>query len=105
MRAAAICGYIFWFFGSCDPCEAKQVAAERKLFQAQATPVQVRAASFVEFSDSGLGYTCCIGASESFRVSQEDSKIFDFQCLGGVHVVLVVVWSYCGTIQIRGPHL
>ena len=31
--------------------------------------------------------------------------MLDFQCLGGVHVVVVVVWSYSGTLQIRRPHL
>ena len=41
----------------------------------------------------------------SFRVGQKDRQIFDFQCLGGVHVVVVMVWSYSGTKQIRRPHL
>ena len=46
-----------------------------------------------------------MGASERNRVGQEDSKIFDFQCLGGVHVVVVLVWLYSGIIQIPRPHL
>ena len=52
---AAILWLYFWFFGSCDPCEAKLVAAQCKLLDA----------SFVEFSDSGWGYTCCIGANDA----------------------------------------